>query len=193
MSHEAILAAMERVSVACLAKDPAQRRQRIQNAVIELKLEARMAAIVSLKAKAAARVAIPDPAPALALVPKRAGRPVYRVRVTGLHRQFWIIAAAMLLLEASGVAAALYLYHPAIPVYRFHVDPPEHANYPGTPAISPDGNYIALSAVGPEGQRMLWVRALAEAHPQLIAGTRERSRRSGRRIVNLWASSPTAL
>ena len=75
-------------------------------------------------------------------------------------------------LAAMAVAAALYLTRrPAPSVMRFAITAPEHTSYPGTPSISPDGRYLAFSAIAAEGQRMLWLRPLDELAATVIPGT----------------------
>jgi len=65
-----------------------------------------------------------------------------------------------------------YLHRrPAAPVLRFALTPPEHTSYPGTPSVSPDGRFLTFSAMGPEGQRMLWLRPLDALHANVIPGT----------------------
>ncbi|HEY1339072.1 MAG TPA: hypothetical protein VGF59_16270 [Bryobacteraceae bacterium] len=181
----AIHAAMEGVVAGCLEKDPARRRQRIQNAVIELKLagrslpklaefkirQARPAAPVSqaphvLGILSGVRTPTTPPGPqALAEGPPPASQ---------FRRRFGLIGFGLLALAATAVAAALYI-HQRSPgqVLRFAVSPPEHASYPGTPSISPDGRNLAFSAIGPEGRRMLWLRPLDALHAATILGTEE--------------------
>ena len=51
MSHSPVHAAMEGVIAGCLVKDPAQRRQRIRNAVVELKLAGQLARAAEQRAR----------------------------------------------------------------------------------------------------------------------------------------------
>ncbi len=179
-------AAMEGVIAGCLEKDPARRRQRIQNAVIELKLAGRSVprAAAFRKAKPvpadtpAAGAAPPlNPADFLASgrTPAAAARSEYWVAegpgAGRLRRRLLVIGLSAVALAATGLAAALYLRQQAAPVLKFSVAAPEHTSYPGTPAVSPDGLYLTFSAVGPEGRRMLWLRAFDEMHAKVIPGT----------------------
>lgn len=172
-------AAFEGVVAGCLQKDPAQRRQRMQNAVIELKLSGRPGTRPSAHKPTAIRSmqgAPPRPgAENLSGKTAKAARPEYWVPAGmaqgGTRRRLTIIGLATLALAASGVAAALYLERPTQPVLKFSVTPPEHTSYPGTPAVSPDGLSLTFSAVGPEGHRMLWLRAFDEMHAKVIPGT----------------------
>ncbi len=186
MAKTPVGAAMEGVIAGCLEKDPARRRQRIQNAVIELKLAGgsvpRAAVFRKPRAKPAetpaAGAAPPvDPAAFLASgrTPAAAARSEYWVAESPgadrLRRRLLVIGLAAVALAATGLAAALYLRRQAAPVLKFSVAAPEHTSYPGTPAVSPDGLYLTFSAVGPEGRRMLWLRAFDEMHAQVIPGT----------------------
>ena len=183
-----IAAGMEGVIAGCLEKDPARRRQRMQNAVIELKLAGRgIRRREAVRNARAAPAGTPAPTPAGAepenaaafqasgRTPAAAARSEYWVaQSTGtgrLRRRLAVICLAAVALTATGIAAALYLHRQAAPVLKFSVAPPEHTSYPGTPAVSPDGLYLAFSAVGPEGQRMLWLRAFDEMHAKVIPGT----------------------
>jgi Tol biopolymer transport system component len=182
-AHSPMLAVVERVAAGCLEKDPEQRRQRIQNAVIELKLGAPgVAGMASAPAGLVARrqtearphpqtvqaapiVAKPQPRPAALAQWIPAYPPPFR-------RRAWILGALGLAVAASGVAAALLLSRkPAAAVLKFAVTQPEHTSYPGMPAVSPDGRYLTFSAVGPEGRRMLWLRPLDALHARVIPGS----------------------
>jgi Tol biopolymer transport system component len=192
MAKSPVHAAMEGVIAGCLEKDPARRRQRIQNAVIELKLAGRslpfVAAAAARRQRPLPRVqpqpqdapfAAPPPPSAFigsGQTPAAPGNgfwaPSAREIPIGRLRRLTIIGLATLALAATGVAAVLYLHQrPAAPVVKFSVAAPEHTSYPGTPSVSPDGLLLTFSAVGPEGQRMLWLRALDEMHARVIPGT----------------------
>jgi Tol biopolymer transport system component len=183
-------AALEGVIVGCLDKDPAQRRQRIQNAVIELKLAGTKAAVPFRSDEPRRRferptpkpepapkeppVSKPRPAPA-ATAPKatvytaQGGKLVY---ANAIRQRVWLLGGAAALVLFSGVGAAFYLHKkPSAPVLKFAVTQPEHTSYPGMPAVSPDGRYLTFSAVGPEGKRMLWLRPLDALHATVIPGT----------------------
>ena len=191
MAKSPIHAAMEGVIAGCLEKDPSRRRQRIQNAVIELKLAGRplqrMAEarnqpprrpVEMGTAAAPARECIAWPAaPAPAGAPKVARRPAYvipepPVPMDALRRRFWAIGAALITVAVLSIVAVLYFHQrPAAPVLRFAVAPPEHTSYPGTLSVSPDGRFLTFSALGPEGKRMLWLRPLDAPHANVIPGT----------------------
>ena len=193
MAKSPIHAAMEGVIAGCLEKDPARRRQRIQNAVIELKLAGRSLQrmpevrnhpprrperIGTAAPAAPARERIAQPAaPAPAGVPKPPRRPAYLlpelpVPKDALRRRFWAIGAVIVSATVLAIAAILYWHQrPAAPVLRFAVSPPEHTSYPGTPSVSPDGRFLTFSALGPEGKRMLWLRPLDALHASVIPGT----------------------
>ncbi|HTS65629.1 MAG TPA: hypothetical protein VMH28_26585 [Candidatus Acidoferrales bacterium] len=190
------LALIEGVAGGCLEKNPEQRRQRIQHAVIELKLGGRgfskgAGAAARKEAPAAAPpepvVTEPEPPPQPPPEPRAEARPAVAALLgfrgaraaslaplfaQGLHRRIWILGAAALALAASGVAAVVLLNRrPAAPVLKFAVVQPEHTSYPGMPAVSPDGRYLTFSAIGPEGRRMLWLRPLDALHARVIAGS----------------------
>jgi Tol biopolymer transport system component len=191
MAKSPIHGAMEGVIAGCLEKDPSRRRQRIQNAVIELKLAGRSlqrmaevrhqqlrrpVATGAVAAPARERIAQPAaPAPVGApKVPRRQSYiiPELPVPTDALRRRFWAIGAALIAVAFLSIAAVLYLHQqPAAPVLRFAVSPPEHTSYPGTPSVSPDGRFLTFSALGPEGKRMLWLRPLDALHASVISGT----------------------
>ena len=192
-SRLAIYEAMDRVIAGCMAKDPSRRRQRVQNAVSELKLNARTLARVETllerralpaPAIAVSGGAVESPAPRISHfrdVPsapaKRPQIKVYSARANyaaprkWLGLRVWIVLTAALLLCAVSVAAMILLPgRNSAPVYRFSVDQ-ENAKYPGMPAVSPDGRSLSWSAMGPEGKRMLWLQALDGAHAKPVANT----------------------
>jgi len=145
------------VITACLAKSRAARRQRIQNAVIELKLA--NFKLANRRAKNPVRV-----------------RKLSKWQPPQRERRFpWAMATmfvAMVLLTVTAFSAVV-LFHkgPAAPVYTFKVAAPENTSYPGPPSVSPDGRYLTFSAVGPDGQRTLWLRPLDSEHATPMSGT----------------------
>ncbi len=190
--------AMEGVILGCLEKDPARRRQRIQNAVIELKLAGRTLPRLAEDRRhipappsagplpsPARNVSTPDLSPAAKPVrplgggtagnPPHSGPPhsgvVFQPPARRRHTRLWVLIGCCLMLGVVSLTAFAWLRGRASPpVYRFSVEP-EHSKYPGMPAISPDGRYLSWSATGPTGERMLWVRALNETHARLIPDT----------------------
>jgi Tol biopolymer transport system component len=187
MAKSPVLAAMEGVVAGCLEKDPARRRQRIQNAVIELKLAGR----------AMARMGEP-PARARTTLPAAAARgSVSRLSPTGTSLSpggrrvtaepleaplrtaaamrsrvaaILIAGAFLVVVAAAAVGAAIYLHPKPAPSYKFPVTPPEHTTY-RMPSLSPDGLNLTLSAIGKEGKLVLWLRRLDAMHPAAIPGT----------------------
>ena len=146
MAKSPIHAAMEGVIAGCLEKDPARRR-RIQNAVIELKPADRSWQ-------------------RMAEVPNQLPR-----RPAGIGTA---AAPALIAVAALSAAAAVYLHQrPAAPFLRFAMSPPEYTGYPGTPSVSPDGRFLTFSALGPEAERMLWLRPLDALHANVIPGTED--------------------
>ena len=180
-----IHAAMEGVVAACIEKDPLRRRQRVQNAVIELKLAGRSLARLS-EAQGSRRMRIPASASRLAnqeteIFPKRrrtftpvefpdqiqAPRPPRRRRRLTM---FSFIALAVVAFGASGLALLQFLFPRPEPVYKFPVQPPENATY-RMPEVSPDGHYLVVQSSGPDGKPMLWLRALDAMKANPIPGT----------------------
>ena len=188
MAKSPVLAAMEGVVAGCLEKDPARRRQRIQNAVIELKLAGRAMARMG-EQRARARTALPvaavggsggrSSATATTLSPGGRQRvvaepleaPIRTATPMRSRMAAILIAGAFLaVLAAVGVAAVMHLHPKPAPSYKFPVVPPEHTTY-RMPSLSPDGLNLTLSAIGKEGKLVLWLRRLDAMHPAVIPGT----------------------
>jgi eukaryotic-like serine/threonine-protein kinase len=163
----------------CLNKDPLGRRQRLQNVVTELKLAARYLTRVAPATRRAAPAAGAGPKPARAasagetywldvFTAEQAARRAKRMRLLGL-------AAILLTTAAAGILAGKVFFQRRVagPVLRFVVTAESKSIAPGGVAISPDGRYIAFCADGPEGHRMLWLRALDEARARAIPGTED--------------------
>jgi Tol biopolymer transport system component len=185
MAKSPVLAAMEGVIAGCLEKDPARRRQRIQNVVIELKLAGRTMARMG---EPAARGRTAQPAAAAGsggssgattslssggpqrvaaeplAAPLQAANPM-RGRLSAI-----LITGACLAVAATAVGAVIYLHPKPAPSYKFPVTPPEHTTY-RMPSLSPDGLNLTLSAIGKEGKLVLWLRRLDAMHPAVIPGT----------------------
>jgi eukaryotic-like serine/threonine-protein kinase len=189
-STSPISAALETVIAGCIEKDPALRRQRVQNAVTELKLAAGPRPRSGAGRKQVRTVASPATnqvpgVPALAVTRLVAGADAARSATApyraegrhaiyglGLRRRIWVIGAAVLALAATSVAGVMFLQRrPAPAVLKFSVFQPENTSYPGMSSVSPDGRYLTFSAVGPEGKRMLWLRPLDALHATLIQGS----------------------
>ena len=92
----------------------------------------------------------------------------------------WLFAAVlgMAVIVVSAAAVAWYLYErlsqrsaSAAGLYAFRMELPPNSKNPEMPAVSPDGTLVAFSAVGPDGQRTLWLRPLNELRYRPVAGT----------------------
>ena len=189
MSKSPIHAAMEGVIAGCIEKDPARRRQRIQNAVIELRLAGRSLPqfskththsqpTVEFTAKPDASGTMPEeadirPKRPRIFSPVRFPDEIQAVPGKGKwqRRMLWLLLPVSLLLMVSGAWIMWQMAHAApAQVVKFPVVPPENASY-RTPAVSPDGRYVVLQSAGPEGKPMLWRRALDLVKPEMIPGT----------------------
>ena len=185
MAKSPVLAAMEGVVAGCLEKNPARRRQRIQNAVIELKLAGRAmprmgepparartapAARDSIGRLSAAGTSLsPGERQRVVAEPLEAPvRPASRLR--GRMTAILIAGAFLAAIAATAVGAAVYLRPKPAPSYKFPVTPPENTTY-RMPSLSPDGLNLTLSAMGKEGKLVLWLRRLDAVHPAAIPGT----------------------
>ena len=172
------LSAMEPVIADCLGKEPTRRRQRVQNAVTELRLANRV-----LPKAAPARS---QRSPARTGAEDRRAAPPRRLKTSWLDAQpekpaarrisrKWLVGmgAILIAVAAAGLFAGRVIFRQRTPsaVLRFSVLPEPKSAFPGTATISPDGRYIVFSAVGPEGHRVLWLRALEETHAKVIPGT----------------------
>jgi Tol biopolymer transport system component len=179
--------AMQDVIAGCLEKNPSHRRQRVQNAVIELKLAGRS---LPRTREAPRRIPMrPVPTPAAIGPAPAAQRPTPKITAArpsvapyaaqgsgtvygfSFRRRVWVIGGGLLLAATSVAAVLLLQQKPAPPVLKFAVNQPENTSYPGMPSVSPDGRYLAFSAVGPEGKRMLWLRPLDALHATVIQGS----------------------
>jgi Tol biopolymer transport system component len=175
-----IPAAMEGVIAGCLEKDPSRRRQRILNALTELKLVAytlASAALVRTRGPAP-RHALRGPVqrPVEARFAQAAGRPDYVLLAPAarFHLPQRLLSIGLVLVAVTtGLAAGAFLLsrRPAAQPMRFIVAPPENTSYPGAPSVSPDGRFLTFSALGPTGGRMLWLRPLDADSANPIPGT----------------------
>jgi Tol biopolymer transport system component len=181
-----IHAAMEGVIAGCIEKDPGRRRQRVQNAVIELKLAGRsLSRLAELQPRAAKESSLPPAAAGLTgetdIRPKRPRifapvefpDEIQAVRGNEGRRRLmmWLFFVLALAFIGAGLWVAMQYLHPRpAPVYNFPVVPPENATY-RMPAVSPDGRYVVIQLAGPEGKPMLWLRALDAMKATRITGT----------------------
>jgi Tol biopolymer transport system component len=181
-----IHAAMEGAIAGCMEKDPGRRRQRVQNAVIELRLAGRsLPRLTQTEPRPVAEYLPREPVDVAGeendIRPKRA-RIFTPVRfpdeiqaVPGRARRqrmlLWALLALAVLLISSG-AWILWQFSHSEPgqVVKFPVAPPENTSY-RMPAVSPDGRYVVVQSEGPEGKPMLWLRALDAMKPSVIPGT----------------------
>jgi Tol biopolymer transport system component len=186
MGKSPIHAAMEGVIAGCIQKDPAKRRQRVQNAVIELRLAARSLPRLA-KSAAPAVEFVNQPQTA-----RRAGddtdirpnrpRIFTPVRfpdeiqaVPGKARKqrliLWGLLPFALLLVVMGAWILWRMAHlPPQLVVKFPMAAPDNASY-RMPAVSPNGRFVVVESEGPEGKPMLWLRPLDVMKPTLIPGT----------------------
>jgi Tol biopolymer transport system component len=187
MGKSPIHAAMEGVIAGCLEKNPVKRRQRMQNAVIELRLAARSLPRLAKQAPAAAvEFASRPETPHVAgddtdIRPKRP-RIFSPVRfpdeiqaVPGKARRqrltLWVLLGVSILLLVTGVWIAWQMAHsPPAQVVKFPMAAPDNASY-RMPAVSPDGRFVVVQSDGPEGKPMLWLRPLDAMKPTLLPGT----------------------
>lgn len=190
MGKSPIHAAMEGVIAGCLEKDPGRRRQRVQNAVIELRLAGRGRLSTrpeATKARPAIEV-VPPPEPhepageddgdirpnrTRIFTPVRFPDEIQAVPGRPRPRRLllWLLLVCAALLIASGAWILWQISHPAPGlVVQFPVDPPDNVSY-RMPAVSPDGRYVVMQSAGPEGKTMLSLRALDTMTSNAIPGT----------------------
>jgi serine/threonine protein kinase len=129
----------------CLAKDPAERTQSAHDVAMQLRW------ISSLRGSSTEAASSRTPA---------------------ARRLLWL--GAILAAVAVGIIAGL-LFHrasPPAPAIRAVINPPPDTHFrlasdlAGPPVLSPDGEYLAFTAIGTDGKISLWVRAMnaPEAH-----------------------------
>ncbi|MGP8244983.1 MAG: hypothetical protein ACLQVN_10750 [Bryobacteraceae bacterium] len=188
LAKSPVHAGMEGVIAACLDPDVMRRRQRLQNAVTELKLAARwlprvMAATGTPRPETIAAQSGGARAAGKRVAAGRAGKG-WRGEASALppvimpghpwRRRALLFGIALLIVFVIALPAALYLSRRPVELstpVALTVSPPANSSYPGSPSVSPDGRYLVSSAAGPDGRRMLWLRALDEIHPKIIPGT----------------------
>jgi eukaryotic-like serine/threonine-protein kinase len=89
----------------------------------------------------------------------------------------WVLAAIFAGLAAwLGFTEITQLKHPASAIVTQLLPPDGETfaltgNYAGPPQLSPDGRYLAFVSSNQEGLRRLWIRALGDPKPQLIANS----------------------
>ncbi|HUB83929.1 MAG TPA: protein kinase [Bryobacteraceae bacterium] len=187
MSKSPIHAAMEGVIAGCIQKDPGKRRQRVQNAVLELRLAARSLPRLAKSAEGPAVEFVNQPQTARRpgddtdVRPNRS-RIFTPVRfpdeiqaVPGRARKqrlfLWGLLPFALLLAAMGAWILWRMAHlPPQQVVKFPMVAPDNASY-RMPTVSPDGRLVVVESDGPEGRPMLWLRPLDAMKPTLIPGT----------------------
>ena len=187
MGKSPIHAAMEGVIAGCIEKDPARRRQRVQNAVIELRLAARSLPRLAKSAPRPAVEFVSQPPTArrtgdetdirpnrpriftpvrfpdeIQAVPGKARR--HRLILWGL------LPFALLLVTMGGWILWRMAHMPPQQVVKFPMAAPDNASF-RMPAVSPDGRFVVVESEGPEGKPMLWLRPLDVLKPTLIPGT----------------------
>ena len=187
MGKSPIHAAMEGVIAGCVEKDPGRRRQRVQNAVIELKLAGRSLTRLAEAQPQLARGSAGLPAGASYVTDEADIRPK-RPRIfapvefpdeiqalPARPGRRWLaktlfFGLALFVLGVGVWAAIQYLRPRPVQVLKFTAAPPENSTY-RMPAVSPDGRNVVIQSGGPEGKPMLWLRALDALQPTLIPGT----------------------
>ena len=144
--------AFEHVVTTCLQKNPEDRFQTAQDVKLELQWIA--------SDKSALSVASSTPS----ALQKR-------------ERLGWVAALVVALI--LGLAAGLFLYHPAQPsrTIRTVIDPPEKSllnltgDNAGPPALSPDGSTLVFAAIGADGKTLLWQRPMSSLEARPLPGT----------------------
>jgi eukaryotic-like serine/threonine-protein kinase len=80
--------------------------------------------------------------------------------------------AAVAVAAAATLAFVHFRERPAVAdTARFQILPPEQTSFATTAVLSPDGRRIAFDAPGPDGRRLLWVRALDSLDSRALPGT----------------------
>jgi len=144
----------------CLVKDPQHRLRDIGEARVAL--EGSTTSVLGLSVDSLAAIEMPE--------------------YSGSRRRLpWILTGglAVLLLAVGylGVTGFLGPKPAPTPVVRSTIHLPEsltldlNPSSPGPVKVSPDGRYLAFTATDSGGQNMLYIRALDDMEPRLIAGT----------------------
>jgi Tol biopolymer transport system component len=138
--------ALEQLARACLAKDPAERRQTMRDVLTDLKWIA----------TSSSRSGLPHPAASARRLPV----------------WMWKASAAVFAFGALALAAAWWLRpKPDAQVARFAIPAPEKATFGFGLALSPDGRSLAFAASTDGGQDLLWIRPVDALAPHAIPGT----------------------
>jgi Tol biopolymer transport system component len=127
----------------CLTKNPDDRRQNAHD--VKLQLEWLAAA------------------PQVKLLESHADR--------GWRRWAWGIGAVAVVALAAWTAGFLATSPPRPQAMRVSILAPGPMTGNASPELSPDGRKIAITGLGPTGERALWIRSLESSSAVLIAGT----------------------
>jgi len=133
----------------CLVKDPAERTQSAHDVAMELRWMASL------------RTTLSD---------AKSSRTPARSRVS------WFIAATAIVV---GILAGFLLHRsaPSGPSIRAVINPPPDTHFrltsdlAGPPVLSPDGGYVAFTAIGADGKTSLWVRSMNGADARSLPDT----------------------
>jgi Tol biopolymer transport system component len=136
----------------CLAKDPAERVQSAHDVALQLRWVSTL------------RTAPAEAAPSATPTARRLG--------------WWAALAAAV---AIGIIAGLLLHRPApaLGTVRAVINPPPDAHFrltsdlAGPPVLSPDGAYLAFTALGPDGKISLWVRPMDAPDAHQLSDTND--------------------
>src|SRR5512146_377929 len=149
----------------CLAKDPAERTQSIHDVGMELRW------IASLRLS-------PDDAES--------------VTAPARSRLSWVVAIAIAVV--LGALTGFFLHHgtPAAPSIRAVLNPPPDTHFRltsdlgGPPVLSPDGAYVAFTAIDKDGKTNLWVRRMNAGDARMLPDTSDA-------IFPFWSPDSRAL
>jgi len=144
----------------CLVKDPQHRLRDIGEARVAL--EGSTTSVLGLSVDSLAAIEMPEYAASRRRLP-------------------WLLTAGLAVLLVAvgylGVTGILGPKNADTPVVRSTIHLPESLSLdlnpasPGPVKVSPDGRYLAFTATDSGGQNMLYVRALDDMKPRVIAGT----------------------
>ena len=164
---------LQRIVRRCLAKDPDERYQTIKDVAIELKDVRRelqgaeshttvppteVSSIGSTQSISSAATSAPD---SLSTRPSTAE---YLTQEIKRHKKGIAIALAVFLIAAIGVVLGLYRFLPRKRQFNLQagkITRLTNSGKVGSATISPDGKYVAYSALDEAGQSSLWVKHVA--------------------------------